>query len=175
MATHSNIPAWRIPWTGEPGGLLSMGSHRVRHDWSDLAAAAAAVYSQCLLLTLLFYCIGRAKLSLSASHSTATEIMHLWVFWGCSPPFFYANARLPFWIKYLEWLLLVSFLFPLCPSSLQKCLNHSGPKRYHSIFFLSFNASSPSSLLFPTWVLTRQVTVTCIPFCIIYFFFTLWQ
>ena len=29
MATHSNILAWRIPWTGEPGGLLSMGSHRV--------------------------------------------------------------------------------------------------------------------------------------------------
>ena len=32
MATHSSILAWRIPWTGEPGGLLSMGSHRVRHD-----------------------------------------------------------------------------------------------------------------------------------------------
>ena len=42
MATHSSVLAWRIPGTGEPGGLLSMGSHRVRHDWSDLAAAAAA-------------------------------------------------------------------------------------------------------------------------------------
>ena len=42
MATHSSILAWRIPWTEEPGGLSSMGSHRVRHDWSDLAAAAAA-------------------------------------------------------------------------------------------------------------------------------------
>ena len=41
MATHSRVLAWRIPGTGEPGGLLSMGSHRVRHDWSDLAAAAA--------------------------------------------------------------------------------------------------------------------------------------
>ena len=41
-ATHSSILAWRIPWTGEPGGLLSMGLHRVGHDWSDLAAAAAA-------------------------------------------------------------------------------------------------------------------------------------
>ena len=40
MATHSSALAWRIPGTGEPGGLLSMGSHRVRHDWSDLAAAA---------------------------------------------------------------------------------------------------------------------------------------
>ena len=43
MANHSNILAWRIPGMGEPGGLPSMGSHRVRHDWSDLAAAAAHV------------------------------------------------------------------------------------------------------------------------------------
>ena len=43
MATHSSILAWRIPGTEEPGGLQSMGSHRVGHDWCDLAAAAAAV------------------------------------------------------------------------------------------------------------------------------------
>ena len=42
MATHSSVLAWRIPGTGKPGGLLSMGSHRVGHDWSDLVAAAAA-------------------------------------------------------------------------------------------------------------------------------------
>ena len=42
MATHSIVLAWRIPGTGEPGGLPSMGSHRVGHDWSDLAAAAAS-------------------------------------------------------------------------------------------------------------------------------------
>ena len=41
MATHSSVHAWRIPGTGEPGGLPSLGSHRVRHDWSNLAAAAA--------------------------------------------------------------------------------------------------------------------------------------
>ena len=41
IATHSSVLAWRIPGTGEPSGLLSMGSHRVGHDWSDLAAAAA--------------------------------------------------------------------------------------------------------------------------------------
>ena len=41
MATHSIVVAWRIPGMGEPSGLPSMGSHRVRHDWSDLAAAAA--------------------------------------------------------------------------------------------------------------------------------------
>ena len=42
MATHSNILAWRISGMEEPGGLPSVGSHRVRYDWSDLAAAAAA-------------------------------------------------------------------------------------------------------------------------------------
>ena len=41
-ATHSSVLAWRIPGMGEPGGLPSMGSHGVGHDWSDLAAAAAA-------------------------------------------------------------------------------------------------------------------------------------
>ena len=41
MATHSSTLSWRIPGMAEPGGLQSMGSHRVEHDWSDLAAAAA--------------------------------------------------------------------------------------------------------------------------------------
>ena len=41
MATHSSVLAWRIPGTGEPGGLPSMGLRRVGHDWSDAAAAAA--------------------------------------------------------------------------------------------------------------------------------------
>ena len=41
MATHSSVLAWRIPGTGEPGGLPSLGSHRVGHNWSNLAAAAA--------------------------------------------------------------------------------------------------------------------------------------
>ena len=39
MAAHSSVLGWRILWMEEPGGLPSMGSHRVGHDWSDLAAA----------------------------------------------------------------------------------------------------------------------------------------
>ena len=56
MATHSSTLAWKIPWMEEPGGLLSMGSHRVGHDWSDLAAAAAAslLSQQFLYLIRLF-------------------------------------------------------------------------------------------------------------------------
>ena len=42
MATHSSVLAWRISGTGKPGGLPSMGSHRVRHDLSHLAAGSAA-------------------------------------------------------------------------------------------------------------------------------------
>ena len=45
MATHSSVLAWRIPETGEPGGLPSLGSHRVRHDWSDLAAEAVHLHN----------------------------------------------------------------------------------------------------------------------------------
>jgi len=47
MATHSSVLALRIPGTGKPGVLWSMGSHRVGHDWSDLAAAAAAATAAC--------------------------------------------------------------------------------------------------------------------------------
>ena len=47
MATHSSVLAWRIPGTVEPGGLPSMGSHRVRHDWIDLAVAAAVFPEVC--------------------------------------------------------------------------------------------------------------------------------
>ena len=43
MATHSSTLTWKIPWTEEPGRLPSMGSHRVGHDWSDLAVAVILI------------------------------------------------------------------------------------------------------------------------------------
>ena len=51
MGTHSSVLAWRIPGTGEPGGLPSMGSHSVGHDWSDLAAAAATLMVTAMIRT----------------------------------------------------------------------------------------------------------------------------
>ena len=63
MSTHSSVLAWRIPVTGEPGGLPSMGSHRVGHDWSDLAAVAAAHMPQIPKLCITFYCLVTIKLS----------------------------------------------------------------------------------------------------------------
>ena len=76
MATHSSVLALRIPGTGEPGTLPSMGSHRVGHDSSDLAAAAAAVivglpamtppsFYDFFFLSLIYYAPGIHFLSLS--------------------------------------------------------------------------------------------------------------
>ena len=64
LATHSSTLAWRIPGTEEPSGLPSMGSHRVGHDWSDLAAAA----------------IADLKLNLSLGKSWVLRLVGLW---GC--------------------------------------------------------------------------------------------
>ena len=52
MATHSSVLAWRIPGTGEPRGLPSMGSHRVTHDWSNLAAADRFIFNLTPLLEM---------------------------------------------------------------------------------------------------------------------------
>ena len=95
MATHSSVLAWRIPGTGEPGGLPSMGSHRVRHDWSDLAAAAAGgntlcksygygnerdtapgleVFKNHLYIYIYIYIYGSFQMSLKHTHSSS--LMH---------------------------------------------------------------------------------------------------
>ena len=56
MATHSSVLAWRIPGMAEPGGLPSMVSHRVGHDWSDLAAAAVYLVIQYWIYICLQIC-----------------------------------------------------------------------------------------------------------------------
>ena len=63
MAPHSSTLAWKIPWMEEPGRLQSMGSHRGGHNWSDLAAAAAAAY---LMLIFLILSLGSHHTYLSA-------------------------------------------------------------------------------------------------------------
>ena len=56
MAAHSSVLAWRIPGTAEPGGLKSMGSQRVGHNWSDSAVAAAACCGKWQDFLLFLWC-----------------------------------------------------------------------------------------------------------------------
>ena len=57
MATHSSVLAWRIPGMGEPGGLPSVGSHRVGHDWNDLAASVLVIlnWAESVLYSVIFF------------------------------------------------------------------------------------------------------------------------
>ena len=72
MATHSSVLAWRIPGTAEPGGLLSMGSHRIGHDWSDLAAAAASPYVSQSVQSLI--CVRLSMTPWTAAHQASLSI-----------------------------------------------------------------------------------------------------
>ena len=82
MATHSSILAWRIPGTGEPGGLLSMGLQRGGHDWSVLApaaaaaAAAAASLDRGLWFSFLFFFV-RRLMAPFANLATWALLFHL--------------------------------------------------------------------------------------------------
>ena len=76
MATHSSVLAWRIPGTGKPGGLPSMGSHRVGHDWSDLAAAAAACAEQTVNSRLA--CLGTSKAMVGAQDRWVGDWQKRW-------------------------------------------------------------------------------------------------
>ena len=85
IATHSSVLAWRIPGTGEPDGLSSMGLHRVGHDWSDLAAAAAArilssPFLPCSLLFPLQLSFSPKSLPLNTSTETGPSSVPLRVY-----------------------------------------------------------------------------------------------
>ena len=87
MATHSNILAWRIPWTGEPGGLPSLGSHRVGHNWSDFTTAALYLKKHNVYLNFkIFYCLKMptiiwdfSKLYLFASRGFPIDAEDCWL------------------------------------------------------------------------------------------------
>ena len=80
MATHSSVLAWRIPGTGEPGGMLSIGSHRVGHDRSDLAAAAA-VSGESPQFSAMQRLIREGETQ--PSKSLAPEWRHVWLILTC--------------------------------------------------------------------------------------------
>ena len=112
MATHSSVLAWRIPGMGEPGGLPSMGSHRVGHDWSDLAAAAVGTLKDYCewkkirylkLVNLAQICIWEAaRVWAQWNHSFVCTL----AIWGQYPVLFLLNLlRVHHWRR-LQWLRL---------------------------------------------------------------------
>ena len=81
MATHSSILAWRIPGTGDPGGLSSMGPHRVVHEWSDLAAVLSTLLGLqhlCLLpLCLTKMVLDEETIFLGGKISGFNNVLHI--------------------------------------------------------------------------------------------------
>ena len=100
MATHSSVLAWRILWTEEPGGLLSIGSHRVRHDWRDLAAAAAVHRNSLQAWTnaFLHLCLGWLICALDSSKNLGPRYPDLGA-WRKKTPWLQLSA-IP--LSYLE-------------------------------------------------------------------------
>ena len=123
MIAHSSVLAWRIPRMGEPGGLLSMGSHRVGHDWSDLAAAAAAfavgkllclIKSHSFIFGLISFALGdKSKkmwfMSKNVLSTFSSRVLRFQI----------VNSGLnPFWVYFWIWSeenVLISFFCCNCP------------------------------------------------------------
>ena len=87
MATYSSVLAWRVPGMGQPGGLPSMGSHRVRHNWSSLAAVAAYLNGLVIFPTFFNFSLNLTIRSLWSKPQSASslvfadciELLHLWL------------------------------------------------------------------------------------------------
>ena len=107
MATHSSIPAWRIQWTEEPGGLQSIGSHRVQNDWSDLARTARRSFS--LEASKIFSSPWRAVMFPSQAYGYLIS----WVFTGAQSTVFICTWVCSSWGNSACLYLMT----PLCSSS----------------------------------------------------------
>ena len=134
MATHSSVLACRIPGMAEPGGLPSMGSHRVGHDWSNLAAAAAAVvavehfFSACWTFVLLSWtgslCLLIREL-ISTKPSTKSSVIPHWFVLQplshvkCIPTHLRIHMHASFWVlSLLHW-----SIFPVSAAELSVLIN----------------------------------------------------
>ena len=110
MATHSSVLAWRIPGTGEPDGLPSIGSHRVWHDWSDLAPPAA-VPSCCVgpvkITPHLDFCLWTPSLR-GLYYLNLQFWVHRERVKTLLPAFFFSSC-----LEIFEWALLEEGHFPL--------------------------------------------------------------
>ena len=147
MATHSSVLAWRIPGTGETGGLPSMGSHRVGHDWSDLVAAAAAAAAEVnvtviILISPLWTCNSSPTQQEVISYNPL-QVLQLCHMVGQKLTLF-TSTPLHKWqslTRGAEVLEPNSELCPKCPGQLQD------PVRYDVVPKSSWKLSTPGSAL----------------------------
>ena len=124
MATHSSVLAWRTPGTGEPRGLPCMGSHRVGHDWSDLAAVAAASSWKCHFFCPYYFCcrvavyllsrIWRFETPWTAAHQAPVlhcrlELAQALVHWVGDAVRWFARYRIWVWHRFSFSILQGSF------------------------------------------------------------------
>ena len=120
MAAHSSVPAWRIPGVAEPGGLPSTGSHRVGHDWSDLAAAAAAVknnlksmhkYHACAQLLSCVWLSATPWTVCSPSDSSVHGILQARILKWAAIPFSRGSFQPRDWMSLLHcrWILYLNY------------------------------------------------------------------
>ena len=159
MAPHSSVLAWRIPGTGEPGGLLSMGSHRVGHDWRDLAAAAAVssaflTRTSCCERThanhyYLAWPVWTVSANVSANRyvfqwlqcSPQTQLLQLFYCWDLAPLWIALVGRIcvlrkGLWV--LQFFMLGSGCFCLCAWVYLMGVTSVGPTALVMVFLLSF-------------------------------------
>ena len=84
MAAHSSILAWRIPGTEEPGGLPSMGSHRVGHDWSDSSSSRSGCHNNTdKTFSSYWWILGKSKQETGSSRDIQSEALYLLVLLNC--------------------------------------------------------------------------------------------
>ena len=96
MATHSSVLAWKIPGMGKPGGLLSMGLHRVGHNWSDLAVSSDILIP---IPSPFFFFFGSIFFRLKSSVFLCCKLFPLYLFFqfcfeGTSSAFFFFSLLL---------------------------------------------------------------------------------
>ena len=152
MATHSSVFAWRIPRTGEPGGLPSLGLHRVGHDWNELAAAAAAAEWK---LQIVFVVCFTVQFSSVQSLSRVWLLATPWIA-ACQASLSITNTRRSLKLMSIESVMPSShlilcrtllFLPPIPPSirviSNESTLRMSWPKYWSFSFSISLSSEHP--------------------------------
>ena len=162
MATHSSVLAWRIPGAGEPGGLLSMGSHRVGHDWSNLAAAAAR--TSCEWNHVLFVCD-----LFHSAHPCCRILQNFFLrlhenpLYVYIPHFVYPHIhQYCIWVDSAFWLLWIMLLWTWVYRYLFVSLHWILFSVYSEVELLNHVVI----LLFSFWGLTILISIVAVPFSI---------